>query len=180
MIPDLLAWHGPALPLVIKAAILAAAYLWCDRAVGGGAKKLDDKLPGRILGYCGVGLAALGFALAGWPAALAGIAWAAQRSVAFPDRSTTPTKLKHFLRSFLRHGLALILPGVLIANGVAPLLPTALAFGGYVVGSVALAAWYGSQYMKDVKAGRNIDPDDNELVERLRGALYGVAVAVGL
>jgi hypothetical protein len=116
----------------------------------------------------------------GLPAASLGLLWSVYRSLPFPGNSQTPVEAEDFFHASVRHGLVLP-PAFFVAVICKPEQPMglALAFTGFAAAAVGLAAWYGRANAKAKRDNRPIGKE-NQAVEVLRGAAYGLAMALGL
>lgn len=159
--------------------IMPFLYALADRFAGGGAPKLDAKLPGRAAFWGALVCAVAGYLLAGVYGALLALAWLIWRTPAWkvvPWASATPNGVKQTAATFVRH--ALVIPFVgLAAYWSGRDLSSALPFLGFAAAATVLAVWYRREVAKAGEANRPIG-NQNTYVELLRGAAFGIAVAV--
>lgn len=150
-------------PQLIFLAVPAFAFF--DRLFGS-----DFKWKGRsghstaVLGA--VLLAVLMYFVAGWPAAAACVAWAVYRSLSFAGGGMAP-KPSQLPQSLLRHMVAALLMGGILAVKYQALDWREFVYVGYAIGATILAAYNGAT-----------DGEENAVVEAARGAIYGVAFVV--
>lgn len=158
------------------------AYALADRFAGGGWPALDAKLPGRAAFWGALACAGIGFAFAGLYGLLMGVTFLAWRTPGWdviPGGSITPKDAKGYLGTFLRHLLIPVILGVCVATWTRhDRLIVALSFAGFALGATLLAAWLGKEEAKAKEAGKPFG-DQNTFVELARGALFGLAVAIG-
>ncbi len=170
------------IPVEIGAPLIVLAYALGDRFAGGGAPKLDDRLPGRGAFWAGVMCAVLGWLVFGWVASALALGWWLYRIIpprAIGQSSATPNDKTAYFHTFIRHALPL-LPAFLVSKGWAlDTLWVCMPFAVYAVAATALAAWYGAANAKAISEGRGIGKE-NVIVELARGAAFGLAVVVAL
>lgn len=151
-------------------------YLLAFAAVFGALDRLwgsDTKIMGRSghsLGTIGALLAAVAayFAI-GWPAAAMCVAWALYRSLNFSGGAMAPRGTGQALAALGRHLIATgLMCGILAVQHQGP-YPSMVFAPLYAVIATSLAIFNGEE------EGRY-----NWLVESLRGAAYGVCVALAL
>jgi hypothetical protein len=166
-------------PLVF---LLVPTYALADRFAGGGSPKLDDMLPGRAAFWGALLCAIAGYFLAGWPAAAFALGWLVYRTPKwrlFGNASITPVGADALIWTFNRHALTII-PAFIVAKAFdLDALRVCAIFAVYALVATVLAAWYGQANAKAIKNGVGIG-NENVVVELLRGAAFGLAVAVAL
>jgi hypothetical protein len=176
MIPEILAWQGLALPLVVKAAALAAGFAFADRAFGDGKSFKGEKA--AIL----LAVSALGFALGGVAGLALAVVWLiAARSIGWDvfGGSATPDDARGYALTLLRHAVPIPF-ALMIAHWTGlSLVGVGLLFAGYALAATALAAWYGAANTKAIMTGSPIGKQ-NVTVELGRGAAYGLALAAAV
>lgn len=155
--------------------LLALLFALDDRWCGGGLgwKRLahdhGGPLRGRPSYYSAIPVAVLAYLIGGPFALVMTIAWKVYRSAfGFPDDTITGRDLR---ATWLHHAIIVAFAALaVLALG----LPVAcmIPFGGYLVAAVVLAKWNGDA----IKAHGNI----NGRVEFIRGACFGLALAVAL
>lgn len=165
-------------PLVLVPLVLV--YAAADRFAGGGAPRLDAKLPGRAAFWGALVAALLGWFLLGRYGVLCAGAWLIWRTPAWDvfGGSMTPKTSGQIAGTFLRHFVLIVPLGALAAyftdrdplTGAAP-------FAAFAVFATLLAVWYGRAEAKAIRNGEPIG-NQNVVVELLRGAAFGVAVVV--
>lgn len=167
--------HAIATMPITSAILLAAAFSAADRFNGGGlgwdrlTKDHGGPLPGRGIYYVAIPLALLCFAIGGWPGVSLGAVWGFYRAaLGFPTGTLTGRDIE---ATILRH--ALLWPFVFVVLAFFALSVWAVVpFMVYTGAAVCLAKWNGDA----AKGGKDINAE----VEPLRGAAYGLAVAVAL
>lgn len=165
--------------------LLVPAYAVADAfaggSLGGWAKRLDDKLPGRAAFWGALLVALVGLlAIGPWGAAI-GLVWLIYRTPGWRifGGSATPVGIDEIAGTLARHMIALLaLVVVYWAKG--PLAPAAMIFVAYAVFATILAAWYGQRKADAFHRGEPIREADNTTVEVFRGAAFGAAVAAVL
>lgn len=155
--------------MIALALTLPALFAGVDRWWGAPNRKAWAKALAVVLVACAW--------LAGsWPSAALAVILVAGRSLGFKRGAATSAEAS-WPRAILPAVAAM--PTVWLLTQSWPLvLVAAVAFGAYAMVTVALAEWYGGREAAAKAAGRPIDPQDNERLELLRGAVGGAALAI--
>lgn len=160
---------------------LIPAFAIADRIWGGDVK--HGRRYSIVLAFAsGLGFGWLADGMTGMKVGAAmSLAFLLTRSLGFHafGGSATPRKGGQFLGLVLRH--ALLTVGVAVALSVAllgkpPLLP-GLTFAGWALFAGALGLFYGEVNDRAKRNGRPIAPLVNQVVEIMRGAAFGLALA---
>jgi hypothetical protein len=159
----------------ISAIILTLAFAFADGFNGGQfgwnrlSKDHGGPLHGRGIYYVALPLAAICYLIGGWPALCLGVIWGFYRAaLGFPTGTLTGRDIE---ATVLRH--ALLWPFVFAVLAFYALSVWAVfPFLAYTGAAVCLAKWNGDA----AKTGHDVNAE----VEPIRGAAYGLAVAIAL
>lgn len=156
--------------LPIASIALIPIFAVADRLVGSGRRSF-----GMALAVIGAGI--VGYEAAGLALAACGVVWMLYRSLPFKGGSGAPQSGGELAAAAIRHVPALLVAvPAFWANG--PHIERLAALVGlYAIAATSLAAWYGDRVIAAKHAGQP-SGRENEIVETMRGALFGAALCI--
>ena len=160
--------------------LLIPLYAVADAYAGGSfLHSVSRKIPGRAVFWAAIILAVAGYLLCGLFGALCALGWFIWRTPGWKvfGGSATPSSAVEALGTLARHMIAtplLMLSAYWTGHDV-----FTAAIGGalFALAATLLACWYEDRVHKAVVEVRPIG-DENTWVETLRGAAFGLVVAV--
>lgn len=155
--------------------LLIPLYALADRFAGGGAPKLDARLPGRGLFWAALVCATVGWLVAGLPGALLAVVWGVYRSLPWKALGgrLDPREATEILGVLARH---IIVSPFVILIGFGLLgdpVTAAAASCGFAIAATVIAFAYG-RAIAGLEAGGEPEGQQNTIAELARGAAYGV------
>lgn len=172
--------------LLATLAALALVYLFADSFAGGSMgeklKALDKQIPGRAAFWGALLAAIVGRLTLGPAGALLALAWFAYRTPGWDliggQSSINPVGVGPAVATFIRHLLPIILVVPIAYWTHGPSLPhAAAAVAVYAALATALGLYYGAWSQQHVGALYSAASNRlNGVIEKLRGALYGLVV----
>jgi hypothetical protein len=170
------------MPNILAIAVLAVAYALADRFAGGGWPELDKKLLGRAAFWGALVCAGLGFLMLGLGGALGGLAWLIYRTPGWRvfGGSATPVGAREIAGTFARHLIAAPLVALVAYWAGHEPLKAAICMGAFAAVGTVLAVQYGAANEAAANAGQFINKRINERLELIRGAAFGVALALAI